>query len=246
MARCASWPPVTCTMWVSRSPISTLRSPAGAPCSAPRSRPKRRFRPRACAPWRCARAVDGSSSSSPTGADTPVGRFLERRGEGMHHVAFGVDDVVAELARVACRRRDPRRRGTTPGPVRSGRVRPSGDDGRRAGRVGGPSGPRTLKRRPHDGRASAIRDRIQGRRDDGWRASARSARTPRGGARLQAAAAWSSLRAMARTGSSARTTSRGCVAASAIASSASARREPFGRARRAAAAAGGSYALLVR
>jgi methylmalonyl-CoA/ethylmalonyl-CoA epimerase len=35
---------------------------------------------------------------SPTGADTPVGRFLERRGEGMHHVAFGVDDVVAELA----------------------------------------------------------------------------------------------------------------------------------------------------
>jgi methylmalonyl-CoA/ethylmalonyl-CoA epimerase len=35
---------------------------------------------------------------SPTGADTPVGRFLERRGEGMHHVAFSVDDVVAELA----------------------------------------------------------------------------------------------------------------------------------------------------
>jgi methylmalonyl-CoA/ethylmalonyl-CoA epimerase len=35
---------------------------------------------------------------SPTGADTPVGRFLERRGEGMHHVAFCVDDVVVELA----------------------------------------------------------------------------------------------------------------------------------------------------
>jgi methylmalonyl-CoA/ethylmalonyl-CoA epimerase len=34
----------------------------------------------------------------PTAADTPVGRFLERRGEGMHHVAFAVDDVVAELA----------------------------------------------------------------------------------------------------------------------------------------------------
>jgi methylmalonyl-CoA/ethylmalonyl-CoA epimerase len=31
-------------------------------------------------------------------ADTPVGRFLERRGEGMHHVAFSVDDVAAELA----------------------------------------------------------------------------------------------------------------------------------------------------
>ena len=33
-------------------------------------------------------------------ADTPVGRFLERRGEGMHHVAFSVDDVVAELAQL--------------------------------------------------------------------------------------------------------------------------------------------------
>ena len=29
--------------------------------------------------------------------DTPVGRFLERRGPGMHHVAFEVDDVEAEL-----------------------------------------------------------------------------------------------------------------------------------------------------
>jgi len=33
-------------------------------------------------------------------SDTPVGRFLERRGEGMHHVAFSVDDVVAELAQL--------------------------------------------------------------------------------------------------------------------------------------------------
>jgi methylmalonyl-CoA/ethylmalonyl-CoA epimerase len=32
-----------------------------------------------------------------TAADTPVGRFLERRGEGMHHVAFSVDDVGDEL-----------------------------------------------------------------------------------------------------------------------------------------------------
>jgi methylmalonyl-CoA/ethylmalonyl-CoA epimerase len=35
---------------------------------------------------------------SPLAADTPVGRFLERRGEGMHHVGFGVDDVEAELS----------------------------------------------------------------------------------------------------------------------------------------------------
>ena len=32
------------------------------------------------------------------GADTPVGRFLANRGPGMHHVAFEVDDVGAELA----------------------------------------------------------------------------------------------------------------------------------------------------
>jgi methylmalonyl-CoA/ethylmalonyl-CoA epimerase len=32
-----------------------------------------------------------------TAPDTPVGRFLARRGEGMHHVAFTVDDVASEL-----------------------------------------------------------------------------------------------------------------------------------------------------
>ncbi|MDQ7828593.1 MAG: methylmalonyl-CoA epimerase [Armatimonadota bacterium] len=33
------------------------------------------------------------------GPDTPVGRFLERRGEGIHHVAFYVEDLDAALAR---------------------------------------------------------------------------------------------------------------------------------------------------
>jgi methylmalonyl-CoA epimerase len=32
------------------------------------------------------------------GEDTPVGRFLARRGPGMHHVAYGVEDVHAALA----------------------------------------------------------------------------------------------------------------------------------------------------
>jgi len=32
-----------------------------------------------------------------TEADTPVGRFLARRGPGMHHVAYEVDDLQAEL-----------------------------------------------------------------------------------------------------------------------------------------------------
>ena len=34
------------------------------------------------------------------GPDSPVGRFLDRRGPGMHHVAFEVDDVGAELRRL--------------------------------------------------------------------------------------------------------------------------------------------------
>ena len=33
----------------------------------------------------------------PLGADTPVGRFRASRGPGMHHIAFGVDDVRAAL-----------------------------------------------------------------------------------------------------------------------------------------------------
>jgi len=34
---------------------------------------------------------------TPTGDDTPVGRFLATRGPGMHHVAYEVDDVLAAL-----------------------------------------------------------------------------------------------------------------------------------------------------
>jgi methylmalonyl-CoA/ethylmalonyl-CoA epimerase len=35
---------------------------------------------------------------APTGEDTPVGRFLLRRGPGVHHVAYHVDDVATALA----------------------------------------------------------------------------------------------------------------------------------------------------
>lgn len=34
----------------------------------------------------------------PTRPDSPVGRFLAKRGEGFHHVAFEVDDLEAALA----------------------------------------------------------------------------------------------------------------------------------------------------
>jgi methylmalonyl-CoA/ethylmalonyl-CoA epimerase len=34
---------------------------------------------------------------APAGADTTVARFLDRRGEGLHHIAYEVDDLEAAL-----------------------------------------------------------------------------------------------------------------------------------------------------
>jgi methylmalonyl-CoA/ethylmalonyl-CoA epimerase len=34
------------------------------------------------------------------GPDTPVGRFLEKRGEGVHHVGYRVSDLAAALERL--------------------------------------------------------------------------------------------------------------------------------------------------
>lgn len=51
--------------------------------------------------------ADGPAGSSyiqllePLAPETPVGRFLERRGEGIHHVGYGVADVTAALAEIA-------------------------------------------------------------------------------------------------------------------------------------------------
>jgi methylmalonyl-CoA/ethylmalonyl-CoA epimerase len=36
----------------------------------------------------------------PLGPDTPVGKFLAKRGPGMHHMAFEVEDLTAELNRL--------------------------------------------------------------------------------------------------------------------------------------------------
>jgi methylmalonyl-CoA/ethylmalonyl-CoA epimerase len=38
---------------------------------------------------------------TPTGDDTPVGRFLAKRGPGMHHVALETEDVQGTLAELA-------------------------------------------------------------------------------------------------------------------------------------------------
>ena len=36
----------------------------------------------------------------PLGPDTPVGRFLTRRGEGLHHIGYGVSDIGEALAAI--------------------------------------------------------------------------------------------------------------------------------------------------
>lgn len=36
----------------------------------------------------------------PTDPDGPIARYMEKRGEGTHHVAYAVDDIEAELARL--------------------------------------------------------------------------------------------------------------------------------------------------
>jgi methylmalonyl-CoA/ethylmalonyl-CoA epimerase len=37
---------------------------------------------------------------APLGSETPVGRFLERKGPGLHHVAYQVRDIDATLAQL--------------------------------------------------------------------------------------------------------------------------------------------------
>lgn len=37
----------------------------------------------------------------PLSPDTPVGRFLETHGEGLHHIAYAVVDIEAALAHLA-------------------------------------------------------------------------------------------------------------------------------------------------
>jgi len=39
----------------------------------------------------------------PLGPDTPVGRFLSRRGEGLHHVGYGVADIGQALEGIGVR-----------------------------------------------------------------------------------------------------------------------------------------------
>lgn len=36
-----------------------------------------------------------------TNEDSPIAKFIEKRGEGIHHVAFEVEDIEAEMKRLA-------------------------------------------------------------------------------------------------------------------------------------------------
>jgi methylmalonyl-CoA/ethylmalonyl-CoA epimerase len=40
----------------------------------------------------------------PTSPDSPVARFLEKRGEGLHHLAFAVDGIESRLAALGAAR----------------------------------------------------------------------------------------------------------------------------------------------
>ena len=35
-----------------------------------------------------------------TNPDSPIAKFIEKRGEGIHHVAYAVEDIKAEMARL--------------------------------------------------------------------------------------------------------------------------------------------------
>jgi len=35
-----------------------------------------------------------------TGEDSPIAKFIAKKGEGIHHIAFEVDDIRAEMARL--------------------------------------------------------------------------------------------------------------------------------------------------
>lgn len=35
-----------------------------------------------------------------TREDSPISKFIEKKGEGVHHIAFGVDDIYTEIKRL--------------------------------------------------------------------------------------------------------------------------------------------------
>ena len=73
----------------------------------------------------------------PTDPDGGVAKFIERRGEGMHHICFEVDDLRGHVGSPGRRRRAARRQGPTSRSGGGHRVLASKIHPRRADRVGG-------------------------------------------------------------------------------------------------------------
>lgn len=69
------------------SPLFELLS--GESCSPPETLPAQGVR---------VAFVGSVELLEPLAPDTTVGRFLERRGEGLHHIAYRTDDLEADLA----------------------------------------------------------------------------------------------------------------------------------------------------
>ena len=73
-------------------------APGSGPGAAPGSGP-------GAAPWAGQRGYLAGGSYiqllEPLGPDSPVGKFLARRGEGIHHIGYGVTDVRAALAAIS-------------------------------------------------------------------------------------------------------------------------------------------------
>ena len=108
-----------------RRPTSTRRSTPTAGSSAPSSSFARRWPTRASTRRSCASATAGSSCSPRSGPTRRSARFLDRRGPGMHHVAFEVDDVARRARAARRRRRRADRRAPAAGADRAARSRSS-------------------------------------------------------------------------------------------------------------------------
>ena len=82
----------------SPSTTSTRRSPSTRAASGCRSRTARRSTSRASRRSCSTSATCHVELLRPLGPETPVGKFLDRKGPGLHHVAYRVDDIDATLA----------------------------------------------------------------------------------------------------------------------------------------------------
>ncbi len=128
-----AWKRGESTTSASRSRTSTRRCGRTSASSAAVSSIGRASTTRASRRRRSASATSRIELLAALGDDTPVGKFLAKRGPGMHHVAYEVDDVRAAVARARRGRRRADRQRAAAGHVRArGRVRASGIGSRRS------------------------------------------------------------------------------------------------------------------